>query len=50
MKYYIADCHFGHEKVRQLDQRPFETVEQMDTYMIEQWNRVVKRTGMKYTS
>ncbi|MBC8557182.1 metallophosphoesterase [Jutongia hominis] len=43
MKYYIADCHFGHEKVRQLDQRPFETVEQMDTYMIEQWNRVVKK-------
>lgn len=43
MRYYIADCHFGHEKVRELDKRPFDSVEQMDAYMIEQWNQVVKK-------
>lgn len=43
MRYYIADCHFGHEKVRKLDKRPFETVEEMDAYMIECWNQVVRR-------
>lgn len=43
MRYYIADCHFGHEKVRELDKRPFASVEQMDAYMIEQWNQVVRK-------
>jgi calcineurin-like phosphoesterase family protein len=43
MRYYIADCHFGHDKVRKLDKRPFETVEQMDAYMIERWNQVVRK-------
>lgn len=43
MRYYIADCHFGHEKAMQLDKRPFDTVEQMDAYMIEQWNQVVRK-------
>ena len=43
MRYYIADCHFGHEKVRQLDKRPFDTVEQMDAYMIERWNQAVRK-------
>lgn len=41
MRYYIADCHFGHEKVRLLDGRPFKTVEEMDEYMIDRWNQVV---------
>ena len=43
MRYYIADCHFGHEKVRVLDGRTFATTEQMDAYMIKQWNQKVTR-------
>lgn len=43
MRYYIADCHFGHDKVRKLDGRPFVSTEQMDEYMAEQWNRIVKK-------
>lgn len=43
MRYYIADCHFGHDKVRELDGRPFATVEQMDACMIERWNQVVRK-------
>lgn len=43
MRYYIADCHFGHEKVRLLDRRPFESLEQMDCHMIERWNEKVRK-------
>lgn len=42
MRYYIADCHFGHDKARQMDGRPFATAEQMDERMIEQWNSTVR--------
>ena len=43
MRYYIADCHFGHDRVRILERRPFASVAQMDAYMISQWNRAVRR-------
>lgn len=43
MNFYIADCHFGHDKARELDGRPFSTVEEMDEVMIERWNSVVTR-------
>lgn len=43
MRYYIADCHFGHEKVRQLDGRPFDNVEQMDEHMVSVWNQTVRK-------
>lgn len=33
MRFYIADCHFGHDKVRLLDGRPFASVEEMDEAM-----------------
>lgn len=39
MNYYIADCHFGDEKVIHFSYRPFETVEEMDAAMIRNWNR-----------
>ena len=43
MRYYIADCHFGDDKVRKLDGRPFADAEEMDACMIERWNQVVKK-------
>ncbi len=42
MRYYIADCHFYHRSLlTKMDARGFETVEDMNEYMIEQWNRKV---------
>lgn len=36
MDYFIADTHFGHDKVRA--QRGFASVEAMDALLIAQWN------------
>ena len=40
--YYIADLHFGHEKVIEFDHRPFASVEEMETELIRRWNSVVE--------
>lgn len=47
MRYYISDCHFWHEKLlSQMDHRPFESVEAMNDFMIEQWNKECERMMM----
>ena len=38
MNYYIADTHFGHGPVLKFDNRPFETIEENDRVLIENWN------------
>ena len=39
MNYYISDLHFGHARLNEkIDGRGFESIEQMDEYMIAQWN------------
>ena len=41
-KFYIADCHFGHGNLNtKMDYRGFSSPEEMDNYMIEQWNKKV---------
>lgn len=42
MRYYIADCHFYHRNLlTEMDNRGFESVEQMNEMMIEKWNKKV---------
>lgn len=41
MNYYIADTHFFHSGSIQMDKRPFASVEEMNSKIIENWNRVV---------
>ena len=44
MRRYIADMHFDDDIVNKLmDKRGFETVDEMNEYMISQWNSVVQK-------
>ena len=40
--YYIADLHFGHERILAFDNRPFSTLEEMEQELILRWNTVVE--------
>lgn len=39
--FFTSDQHFGHRNIMIYDQRPFESIEQMDKELIRQWNSVV---------
>ncbi len=39
--WFIADTHFGHERILQYESRPFTSVDHMNKVLIENWNRVV---------
>jgi calcineurin-like phosphoesterase family protein len=41
MIYVTADHHFGHKNIIKYEDRPFESVAQMNSAMIEYWNKVV---------
>ena len=46
MRYYIADTHFFHRSLNEkMDQRGFEDIEQMNEYMIDQWNSCLLYTS-----
>lgn len=40
--FYIADTHFGHDNIRKLSHRPFNSIEEMDKTIINNWNNKVK--------
>lgn len=39
-QYFTADHHFGHALM--LQKRPFDSIDEMDRYLIEAWNSVIK--------
>ncbi|MCF0115114.1 MAG: metallophosphoesterase family protein, partial [Erysipelotrichaceae bacterium] len=44
MRYYISDLHFYHENLNtMMDKRGFKNVEEMNEYMISQWNKRVHK-------
>lgn len=44
MRYYISDCHFFHKAILdRMDKRGFDSVEEMNECMIEQWNSRVRK-------
>lgn len=48
MVYFIADTHFNDGDILRYENRPFDDVEDMNTHMIRQWNRVIKDTDEVY--
>lgn len=39
--WFTADQHFGHANIIEFCDRPFASVEEMDTQLVERWNQVV---------
>lgn len=47
-KFYIADWHYGHGNILHFDNRPFKTVEEMNTELIRRWNDAVTPGDIVY--
>lgn len=41
-RYFIADTHFGEDRIRKYENRPFSTATQMDEMLISNWNARVQ--------
>ncbi|MHA1170134.1 MAG: metallophosphoesterase family protein [Candidatus Hodarchaeales archaeon] len=41
-KWFTSDQHFGHQKIIRYCQRPFRTLDEMNSEMIRRWNERVK--------
>ena len=48
MNYYISDIHFGDERILKLCKRPFNTLDDMNNYIIQKWNSRVSNTDTVY--
>ncbi|MCH1942612.1 metallophosphoesterase [Holdemania massiliensis] len=48
MNYYISDLHFFHANALNFDQRPFSTVDEMNDYIVQHWNKKVTNNDVVY--
>ena len=48
MNRYISDLHLSHANIIKFDRRPFDSVEEMNGTLINNWNRVVKNGDTTY--
>lgn len=46
--FFTSDTHFGHENAIAFDNRPFETVEEMDAELVRRWNAKVGKGDLVY--
>lgn len=48
MIYFTSDLHLGHKNIIRLCNRPFSSIEEMDTVLMGNWNRKVHRDDTIY--
>lgn len=48
MIYYIADWHYGHKNVITFDNRPFASLDEMNTVLVNRWNNTVTDNDTVY--
>lgn len=48
MIYFTSDTHFNQQRTLELSKRPFETLEEMNTTLINNWNKTVKPEDTVY--
>jgi calcineurin-like phosphoesterase family protein len=46
--FITADHHFGHENIIEFCNRPFETIEEMDNVLIDNWNEIISPDNTVY--
>lgn len=46
--FFIADCHFGHQRIIEMCNRPFTDVKDMEEQMIRKWNEKVTNEDTVY--
>lgn len=46
--FFISDPHFDHTNILKYCNRPFQTIEKMNTTILENYNRIVKDTSTVY--
>lgn len=48
MIFFTSDIHFGHGNAIKFDNRPFSSIEEMDSELIKRWNEKVKEDDVVY--
>jgi len=46
--FFTSDNHFHHENIMKFCHRPFETIQEQDQTLIENWNKVVPQDGLVF--
>lgn len=46
--WFTSDTHFGHKNILRFCKRPWDTVEEMDEGLIQNWNRVVGKDDIVF--
>jgi len=48
MRYFTSDTHFGHTNIIKYCNRPFANAGEMDRFIVQEWNKIVKPEDTVY--